>query len=321
MGHPAISVLACLTVSYSLAIVVYPLIRHRGAFCLVAAGLTCVGVMACLCIIPQKHVVLRAVTALLNIDLVFRVIDFTRQSWRGKIETAGWRDYCRFLIPFPWLAVVFGQKDRRVTTEQRSSSNLSRLLLSAAGAALGFGLLFAANELPLLQTSFVLDHITKLFIFVLTVESMSQGICSLERRVGFNTRPITDCAFLSRTPADFWRRYNTRVHAWLYLNVYRLFGSRRAVVRRVCATFLVSAILHEIAFDIAISSVTGYQLMFFLLQAPAVLLSPSLDRLSRTWGATGPVLAHVATVLWVGSTSIFFFDGVDRIFPFFYASK
>jgi MBOAT, membrane-bound O-acyltransferase family len=319
MGYPAISLLACLVAAYALAVAVYPVIRRRHAFGIVAVAVAC-GVVACLFIIPREQVVLRALTALLIVDLFFRLIDFTRQSWRGEIDV-GWGDYCRFLIPFPWLLVVFGQKDCRLRLDQRSIADLLRLLLGSAGAALGFALLFAANENPALQSSYVLDHITKLFIFVLTVESLAQGLCGLERLVGFDTRPMIDCWLASRTPADFWRRTNTRSQAWLYLNVFVPSGGRRALDRGVWATFLASAFLHEIAFDIAISRVTGYQLMFFLLQAPAVLFSPRLDRLACAWGIWGTVLAHSVTILWVGSTSIFFFDGVNRIFPFFYTSE
>lgn len=320
MGHPAISVLACLVAAYALAIAIYPAVRRRDAFCIATVALACIAVPACLIIIPREQVVLRAVTALLNVDLFFRLIDFTRQSWRGEIETTGWGDYCRFLIPFPLLLVVFGQKDRRLRRDQRSVADLLRLLLSSVGVALGFVLLFAANESPALQSSFVLDHIAKLVIFVLTVESMAQGLCGLERLVGFDTRPIIDGAFLSRTPADFWHRCNTRVQPWLYLNVFVPSGGRRALVRGVWATFLVSAILHEVAFAIATSHITGYQLMFFLLQAPAVLFSPWLDRLSRVWGAWGAIFTHAVTILWIGSTSIFFFDDLGRIFPFIYKS-
>jgi hypothetical protein len=248
-----------------------------------------------------------------------RLIDFTRQSWQGKTEVTGWPDYCHFLVPFPWLLVVLGQKDRRLRPEQRSFADFGRLMLGAAGVGLGFVLLFAANERPALQSSFLLDHITKLFIFVLTVESLSQALCGLERLLGFDTRPLIDCGFLARTPAEFWLRYNTRVQPWLFLNVFLPAGGRRSPARGVGATFLVSALLHEVAFDIALSRVTGYQLLFFLIQSPAVLLSPALERLARAWGVLGAVVAHAVTILWMGLTSILFLDGVDRIFEIYYA--
>ena len=151
IGHPAISVLVCLTVAYGLVIAIYPLLRRRGVLSVVVAAATCMACWACLFIIPPEHVILRALTALLNVDLFFRLIDFTRQLQIGKLENVVWADYCRFLIPFPLLLVVFGEKDRRLRADQRSVADLWRLLLSAAGIALGLILLFAANQAPALR--------------------------------------------------------------------------------------------------------------------------------------------------------------------------
>ena len=83
MGHPAISVLVCLVAAYALAVAIYPVIRHRDAFCIVTVAVACGAVVACLFIIPREQVVLRALTALVIVDLSFRLIDFTRQCWRG----------------------------------------------------------------------------------------------------------------------------------------------------------------------------------------------------------------------------------------------
>jgi hypothetical protein len=321
MGHPAISVPVSLAVAYLLAIAIFPVIRRHNALCIITVGLVCLAVLACLFIVPREHVIVRAVTALFNVDLFFRLIDFTRQTWQGRTKTASWSDYCRFLIPFPLFLVVFGQKDRRLRRDQRRTVDVLKLVIGSAGVALGFVLVFGAEKIPALQSSFLLDHIAKLFIFVLAVESMAQALCGLERLAGFDTLPVIDRSFLARTPAEFWRRHNTRVQPWLYFNAFVPAGGRRAPVRGIWATFLVSAVLHEIGFAIATSRVTGYQLAFFLIQAPAVMVSPALDRLSRAWGSAGAALAHAATILWVGSTSIFFFEGVERIFPFMYASN
>jgi hypothetical protein len=143
----------------------------------------------------------------------------------------------------------------------------------------------------------------------------------LERLAGFATRPVYDRAFLSKTPGDFWRLQNTRVNPWFYWNIFLPSGGRRSPARGMWATFLASAILHEIGFSIALSQITGYQFIFFLIQAPAVMLSPALSRLSRSWGTPGAAIARAVTILWIGATSIFFLDGFDRIFPFYYASE
>jgi hypothetical protein len=321
MGHPAISVLVCLTVAYALGIAIFPLVRRRDALAAVAAAMASVAILACLFIIPREHVVQRAITSLLNVDLLFRLIDFTRQARSGKLGNVGWADYCRFLIPFPMLLVVFGQKDRRLRPEQRYIADVLRLVFSSAGVALGFVLVFTANNLSALQSSFLLDHVAKLFIFILTVESLARVVCSLERLAGYDTAPLVHRAFLARTPADFWRRWNNRINEWLYWNAFVPAGGRHAPVRGVWAACLLSAALHEIAFTIATSQFTGYQFIFFAVQAPAIILSRSLERLMIPLGTVGIAISHAVTVIWMTCTSIFFLHGVDLIFPFYYTSE
>ena len=85
--------------------------------------------------------------------------------------------------------------------------------------------------------------------------------------------------------------------------------------------FLLSGLFHEVMFDIATSHVDGYQLAFFSLQVPAVLASGRLERLARRGGLVAKGVAHGLTILWMAATSVFFFRGVHRIFPFVYVSE
>jgi hypothetical protein len=178
-----------------------------------------------------------------------------------------------------------------------------------------------ATQDETLRSCFLIDHAVMVLLFIVAVEALAQALWGLERLAGFNTTPLIRFAFLSRTPAEFWQRYNTRVHAWLYYNVFVPCGGLKAPVRGICLTLLVSGLLHELMFDIATSRPDGYQLMFFLLQVPGILASPGLERLARHAGLAGKALAHGLTILWMAATSVFFFHGVNRIFPFVYASE
>ena len=60
---------------------------------------------------------------------------------------------------------------------------------------------------------------------------------------------------------------------------------------------------------------------FFTIQGPAALASGRLERLARRGGIAGKITAHGATILFVAVTSVLFFDGVSKIFPFIYASQ
>ncbi len=137
----------------------------------------------------------------------------------------------------------------------------------------------------------------------------------LERLAGFDTRPIVRNAFLARTVAEFWCRFNGRMHAWYRRNVFRPSGGWHAPARATALVFLVSGLHHELMFGIATSGFTGYQLAFFLVQAPAVLASGRLERLARRGGLAGKVAAHGITILFLSVTSVLFFHGVSRVFP------
>ena len=86
--------------------------------------------------------------------------------------------------------------------------------------------------------------------------------------------------------------------------------------------FLVSGLFHEVAFARATSRLTGYQFAFFTIQGPAALASGRLDspgQARRDCGQDhGP---DGATILFIAVTSVLFFDGVSKIFPFVYASQ
>jgi D-alanyl-lipoteichoic acid acyltransferase DltB (MBOAT superfamily) len=152
-------------------------------------------------------------------------------------------------------------------------------------------------------------------IFIPVIESISRVLYGFERLVGFATTPIIQNAYLSRTVSEFWRRYNYRLHDWLYRNVFQATGGRRTPVRSVLLVFAFSGVFHEAAFALATSRLTGYQFAFFAIQGPAVLASRRLERLARRGGVAGRVTAHGVTILFLFVTSVLFFHGVSQVFP------
>ena len=189
------------------------------------------------------------------------------------------------------------------------------------GVAVALLAIRALSGIAPVQSSFALNHAVILPTFVLAIESLSRALCGLERLAGFDTTPIVRNAYLSRTVSEFWRRYNDRVHDWLYRNVFRATGGRRTPARSVLLMFLVSGLFHEVMFALATSRLTGYQLAFFAIQGPAALASGRLERLARRGGVAGKVAAHGATILFLAVTSVLFFDGVGKVFPFDYAGR
>lgn len=302
--------------------------------CAVAAGillcrtrrftlLTTIGgvsaVILCLLLIPADRPGYRAIASLFCVDICLKLVNFSSRRHITRCTAAGSRDYLRFLVPFPPLVVLYDQK-RRVPTECPVWPEACRCLVGATLFGMAFVLIDVAAGYAAIRSHFLLDHFVKLLIFVLAAESFSQALLGAERLAGYETTPIVRCAFLSKSVAEFWRRYNTRVHAWITKHVFLAYGGRRAPSRGVWLAFLFSALLHELFFGIATSRLDGYQFAFFLLQAPAVLASPTLERFARNSRLWGRAVAHSLTVLWFASTSILFFHGADRVFPFLYAS-
>lgn len=307
-------------IAYGCALVA-PLLRHglRGKAGTLAGWCLVPIIMVCPALIPPANVGLRTASAFASGDILFKMVEFFRQ-WGNQERPLSLRDYYRFLIPFPVLSAVYPNHRRRLRRLASPWPQVPRLFGGIVGFIIALLTVRALSRVALLRSSFALNHAVMLLTFVLGIESLSRALCGLERLLGFDTTPIIRNAYRSRTVSEFWRRYNNRIHDWLYVNVFRTAGGRRAPVRSVLLVFLVSGLFHEAAFALATSRLTGYQLAFFTIQGPAVLASGRLERLARRGGIAGKVAAHGATILFVAITSVLFFDGVSKVFPFVYAS-
>lgn len=291
----------------------------RGRFARPLAWCAAAAALACPLIVPAEFVKLRAISAVVSLDFAFKIVDYFRLCGTPRREFS-WRDYARFLVPFPVFAIVYPDLKRRLPRPENPLPHVLRVVLGTAGLVAGLGLLRVYEAIPVLRSNFALDHLAMLVAFVLAIESISRVLLGLEHLAGFDTRPIIRDAFLSRTVAEFWTRYNTRVHDWFFRNIFRTIGGRRRPVRAVWLVFLISGLFHELMFGIATSVFDGTQLAFFLLQAPATLASGWLYRLARR-SLAGKIAAHAFTLLFLAVTSVLFFHGVRRVFPFIYAGR
>lgn len=318
---PAGSLLMALTVAYGCAGVA-PLLRSRSrskpavlaAWCLVPA------VLACPFLIPSASAGLRAASATISGDIAFKIVDYFRR-WDRLGRGAILRNYYALLVPFPAFAVVYPDHRRRLRRPESPWPHALRIAVGIAGVVGAVLTVRGLSGSALIRSSFALDHAVMLLAFVVAIESLARALCGLERLAGFDTTPIVRNAYLSRTVSEFWRRYNYRIHDWLYRNVFQTTGGRRAPARSLVLVYLVSGVFHELMFGIATSRFTGYQFAFFTLQAPAALASGRLERFARRGGMAGRLVAHGSTILFLAVTSVLFFDGVGRVFPFIYAGE
>jgi len=271
-------------------------------------------ILVCPVFIPADRIGLRALAAFLVNEAAMKVVDYCSRRPNPNL-----REFLWFLIPFPTLAVIFPDHKRRLLMPDSPWQHLVRLIVGTIVVASGIAILYWTTTVRLLQSNFALDHAFKMLLFVPTIEAISRVMFALERLAGFDTKPVVRNAFLSRTTSEFWQRYNYRVHDWMFRNVFRPVGGARAPARGVVTVFLFSGLFHELMFGIATSKFDGCQLLFFLLQIPAVLASGPLERFARRHGTPGRILAHSATIMFLAATSILFFKGVNRVFPFLYA--
>jgi hypothetical protein len=298
---------------------VAPLVRRRWpgkpvVWCLLPVILGCPG------LIPSSSVGLRAISAVISTDIAFKMVDYFRR-WDRFDPSTVLRNYYGLLIPFPTFAVVYPDQRRRLRRRESPWPEVFRVVVGSVGVIGAILTLRVLSNSAWIRSSFGLNHAVMLLTFVVAIESLSRALCGLERLAGFDTTPIIRNAYLSRTVAEFWQRYNNRIHEWLYRNVFQATGGRRSPVRSVLLVFFVSGAFHELMFGIATSRFTGYQLAFFTLQGPASLVSGRLERFARRGGLAGQVIAHGSTILFLGVTSVLFFDGVHKVFPFLYVSR
>jgi D-alanyl-lipoteichoic acid acyltransferase DltB (MBOAT superfamily) len=150
------------------------------------------------------------------------------------------------------------------------------------------------------------------------IQSFGQLNLGLWRLLGLRARrPVADNILLSRTPADFWRRWSWPIHLWLYRYVYQPCGGRRRHVRAVLVVFLVSGLLHEILAAVAIGRVTGHQTLYFMISAIGVLASPTLLRLER-FGLSGEIVMRGMTILFLAASATIMFASFGMILPIYH---
>ena len=273
-----------------------------------------VAVLFCPLLIPPDEAVLRAAASILSINAMFRLVELLRMP-RALSPQAR----LSFLIPLPIFVALMDQR-RRMRRRGCAFGKEGLRLLGGGVAFLGLWLILnALAQSNFLRSNHLADHTLKLALFVAAVELGAQALCGLERIVGYRTRPMVRNAWLSSTPAEFWRRWNDRVHAWLVRHVFRSCGGRARPARAICCVCLFSGAFHELMFGIATSRFDGYQFAFFAVQAPAIMASGRMKVFARRGGAAGAV--WLATFLWLWATSFLFFHGINRVAPMYYASE
>jgi hypothetical protein len=203
-----------LAVAYVYAIAAIPLLRIPARFGRIVAVGAASFVMLCPLLIAPEKMSLRAIATLACGDLWFKMIDYARQYGRRRGDgSAGLVAYLRFLSPFPMLLVVFGQRDRQLSTVPPRLREIGIVCLMGCLIAGGFISLRIAGQILAVRACFPLDHAVMLLIFVPMLSALSRLMWGFERLARFDIRPIIDGAFWATTPGEFWRHARGRLDA------------------------------------------------------------------------------------------------------------
>lgn len=263
----------------------YPLLGCRPALRRVGLVALALLVLPAPLLVPLGHPAAAPVRWLIAVHgavILFKLYDLHR----GLLPHGSGQERRRTPIPPPatyaghMLVLTFWSLSFRRRAAHPSPPRLAgRAAWAAAGLFLGGGAwALQRTVLDLGRVGFLLDHTAQAVALGVAVAGF-MNLAALAR-AGLTGRPTLlpfDAPLLAPTPAAFWRRWNRAVSDYLLVNVARPAGGREHPARGVLAAFLVSALLHEYVFSVALGVVQGYQLAFFLLHGLAVVLTARLD--------------------------------------------
>jgi len=117
---------------------------------------------------------------------------------------------------------------------------------------------------------------------------------------------------LARTPAAFWRRFNVPMQRFFNERIFKPMGGRQKPICASLVVFVISGIIHEYVFGIALCRVQGWQMAFFILQWCAVVMT---IRIKPQAGRVVPWM--MATLIFNILSGVVVFSSVNGLVPFY----
>ena len=291
--------------AYAGAAMLWPVLRwprgRRAAALLLGAS----GLLLLPLAVSADQPLSRALVAMFAGTFVIKLYDLHRDSARGSVPS--WPAYLLFLAN-PFCHVYRRLETAPVPTTRQNLVRLCRgLALVAAGAA-GLAVVRIART-----DVFLLEHAAKVTVGFVIVYGCAEIAFAVWSLAGLRGIPQLDNFFFARSPADFWRRYNRPVTQYMFENVFRPAGGAKKPVRAILAAFFVSGLLHEYIADIALQSVQGFQMAFFMIQGAAVAVTQRL----QPRGRVVVVAAVAATLLFNIVVSLLFCASAAQMFDLY----
>jgi hypothetical protein len=307
-------IFALLAVSYGFALIAWPLFRAGRTSVPFVADLSVVAaILAAGFMAWDQSAPVRALVAISGIIVLLRVHSY---GCSGGAGTFG--EYVHFLsfgLAAPHLIYSPGRlpADSHVPlARQWVRLSIAVLLIPVTWKAASHLL-----AMPWSVNSWMVNHLILAAAAVVVMSAFGQCATVIWQIQGSAQKVLVDNILLSRTPAEFWRRWSWPMHLWLYRYVYIPAGGKANHVRATLMVFFVSGLLHEFIAALAIGRVTGHQMLFFLVSGAGVLVSPALEKIEQR-GAVQKAMGHVLTLSFLVATSSLMFATLDYIVPVYY---
>jgi len=215
-------------------------------------------------VIPPQDRVIRLLSTVFAVMLGAKAYDLAGDESASDLSPIGFAIY--LFNPF---SIV-----RRLVIAERKHPASSNWLSVGINGLLGVVALFIAIRtfsINWLDHAAITERCAKTFSVFFVIQFLPNALAALGRRFGVASTDFSGAFVLARTPAEFWRIYNRPAEQFFRMHVFNPAGGRRHFVRATLATFFVSGLIHEYVFDVAAGRLLGTQMLFFMIQAIAVI--------------------------------------------------
>lgn len=237
-------------------------------------------------------------------------------SYLRERKRRGARDFFDFLsigLLSPFLVYTDHRYDARPRHVGRQIARMLIAVVLIPVTVIGANRLIRSDAS---RNSWIVNHLIVVAAVAVVMSAFGQFCYAKWRLRGLRVRPLMDNILLSRTPADFWRRWSWPIHLWLYRYAYLPAGGKRHELRAILWVFFVSGVLHELLAFIVLGRVTGHQTLYFMISALGVLASPSLERLTQ-FGWIGEALMRAITLTFLAASSAVMFVSLHYFMPIY----
>ncbi len=297
--------LLTIAVHFALAFVFYSTLgierQIRTQLFLILAGLLLLTPI----IIPAAEPLIRFIVAVNTVFLLVKLYDVLADTNQG--QRLGLRTFAIFLIS----PTLFRRApDVKIFNSKRRC--LFRLATAFVGLSIATSMLVGLFLINWRTSLWILEHGLKVVTLILATVYSCMLLVAAWQICGGASGDIMRHPILARTPADFWRRFNVPMQRFFYERIFIVVNGRQKPIRASLVVFVISGIMHEYVFGIALCRVEKWQMAFFILQWCAVVMTIRIK--PQAWRA---VLWTTATLSFNIISGVLFFAGVNGLFPFY----